>query len=210
MSTPKPTPQEAREVADRCERMAEDRLSPQTKGYTSPLLLVADVTDDARALRLAAQALREKADRDEAVAAGRNRQRYLGALSMRDAVLRLLSTAPVLATTEAKAGALRDVIAGLVRSLPLPPIVEEDEAVAQAQADLGLVFGPWFEGERHAVAVDGCRYTLTSNPEDYEDPTTVLWIYDGEGSMEQEFATGTEAIEAARPHDEARRAKGTT
>ena len=79
---------------------------------------------------------------------------------------------------------------------------------AERGLDDGLVFGPWFEGERHAVAADGGRYTIAAAPEGFyftapphNEPCPCE-----SGTR----ATESEAIEAARAHDRARRAKGTT
>ena len=77
---------------------------------------------------------------------------------------------------------------------------------AERGLDDGLRFGPWFEGERHAVAADGGRYTIAAAPEGFyftapphNEPCPCE-----SGTR----ATESEAIEAARAHDRARRAKG--
>lgn len=82
-------------------------------------------------------------------------------------------------------------------------------AAAERDLDLdrreGLVFGPWHEGERHAVAVDGAHYTLFAM-RDPEDPMTrwetTVWT---EEPNEGDCDTEAEAIDAARAHDVARR-----
>lgn len=81
-------------------------------------------------------------------------------------------------------------------------------AAAERGLDDGLVFGPWFEGERHAVAADGGRYTIAAAPEGFyfTSPPHNEPCPCESGTR----ATESEAIEAARAHDRARRAKGTT
>lgn len=86
-----------------------------------------------------------------------------------------------------------------------------DALFAAAERDLdrrdGLVFGPWLDGERHAVAEDGAHYTLFAM-RDPEDPMTrwetTVWT---EEPNEGDCATEAEAIEKAREHDRARRGK---
>jgi hypothetical protein len=75
------------------------------------------------------------------------------------------------------------------------------EAIYAAMgADLGLVFGPFFMGERSAISVDGAHYSITRLMDgrfDAQLGSGVAWS----GVLGTESA----AIAAARAHDAARR-----
>lgn len=76
-----------------------------------------------------------------------------------------------------------------------------------AAHEVGLVFGPWFEGERHAVAVDGVHYELRQ-PREGIAPTFrwgACWYSGDVYPYDGEVATESEAIAAAVAHDKARR-----
>ena len=75
-----------------------------------------------------------------------------------------------------------------------------DAILSSMQADLGLVFGPWCDGARHAVAVDGEMYTVMGDSEGH--------FFECGLAVPDDMPPGrteVEVIAAARSHDAARR-----
>lgn len=92
-----------------------------------------------------------------------------------------------------------DLIAAAVNALPALLALAE-EALDRRE---GLVFGPKFGSARRTLAVDGAIYSVVPPIAG----TPWLWVFNY-GTASGYAATESKAIEAARAHDRARRAKG--